>query len=236
MGYVRRMTLLSLGLAALVVFSVTAGGGGLEPSAPPGSTMHSLDELYSLISSLSGGSGQLAGPAAGAMERTNGYMDLNDGEIPGESEDPDHEDWVDLLAVFYTARQPAVTSQSSVGGRLGRRAEFSDLTVVKEMDAATPKLHLYCVKGEHIPKVEIEFTMKLSGGRVVYHKITLAEVRVSGFSPLMTHTTGDKFIHIEAVTLRYGQIKWDYTTYDAQGSPTGTISTGWSLVENKEAD
>jgi len=40
-----------LALAALCVFSLFAVGGNLEPNAPPGPTMHTLDEIYNEVTS-----------------------------------------------------------------------------------------------------------------------------------------------------------------------------------------
>jgi len=40
-------------LAGLVVFALTAVGGNLEPSAPPGPTMKTLDEISAQIAALS---------------------------------------------------------------------------------------------------------------------------------------------------------------------------------------
>lgn len=234
----QKRTLLSVGLmilAALVLFSLTAGGGGLEPTSPPGPTMHTLEQLYNLTSSLSVGSGQLTGPVAAAKVRSLAYVDVNVPDIDGESTDPDHTDWIEVLAVYHSAKQPAATSHSSVGGRSGRRAEFSDITIVKEIDKATPKLALYCAKGEHISDVVIEFTMvePVTSNKVVYKKVMLKNVVVSAFTPVMSYRSNSEFTHLEEISFRYGQIQWEYIPYDDQGDPGTTVTAGWSLAENK---
>jgi len=234
----QKRTLLSVSLmvlAALVLFSITAGGGGLEPTSAPGPTMHTLEQLYNLTSSLSVGSGQLTGPVAAAKVRSLAYMDVNVPDIDGESTDPDHTGWIEVLAVYHSAKQPAATSRSSVGGRSGRRAEFSDITIVKEIDVATPKLALYCAKGEHIPDVVIEFTMvePVTSNKVVYKKVMLKDVVVSAFTPVMSYRSNGEFTHLEEISFRYGQIEWEYTPYDDQGNPGTTVTAGWSLETNK---
>jgi len=234
----QKRTLLSvglIGLAALVLFSLTAGGGGLEPTSPPGPTMHTLEQLYNLTSSLSVGSGQLTGPVAAAKVRSLAYMDANVPDIEGESTDAGHSGWIELLAVHQSAQQPAATSHSSVGGRIGRRAEFSDITLVKEIDKATPKLALYCAEGKHIPDLVIEFTMEepVTSNKVVYKKIMLEDVAVSAFTPVMSYRSNSEFTHLEEVSFRYRQIRWEYTPYDNQGNPGTKVTAGWSLEENK---
>ena len=234
----QKRTLLSvglIGLAALVLFSLTAGGGGLEPASPPGPTMHTLEQLYNLTSSLSVGSGQLTGPVAAAKVRSLAYMDVNAPGIEGESTDASHGGWIEVLAVYHSAKQPAATSHSSVGGRSGRRAEFSDITLVKEIDKATPKLALFCAKGEHIPTVVIEFTMvePVTRNKVVYKKVMLEDVIVSAFTPVMSYRSNSEFTHLEEISFRYGKIRWEYTPYDALGNPGTTVTAGWSLETNK---
>ncbi len=234
----QKRTLLSVGLmvlAALVLFSLTAGGGGLEPTSPPGPTMHTLEQLYNLTSSLSVGSGQLTGPVAAAKVRSLAYMDVNVPGIEGESTDADHGGWIEVLAVHHSAQQPAATSHSGVGGRSGRRAEFSDFTIVKEIDKASPKLYVFCAKGEHIPDVVIEFTMvePVTSNKVVYKKVMLKDVVVSAFTPVMSYRSNGEFTHLEEISFRYGQIEWEYTPYDALGNPGTTVTAGWSLEANK---
>ena len=234
----QKRTLLSvglIGLAALALFSITAGGGGLEPTSAPGPTMHTLEQLYNLTSSLSVGSGQLTGPVAAAKVRSLAYMNVNAPGIVGESTDADHGGWIEVLAVYHSAKQPAATSHSSVGGRSGRRAEFSDISCVKEIDKATPKLALYCAKGEHIPDLVIEFTMvePVTSNKVVYKKVMLKDVVVSAFTPVMSYRSNSEFTHLEEISLRYRQIRWEYTPYDNQGNPGTKVTAGWSLETNK---
>jgi len=222
-------------LAALVLFSLTAGGGGLEPTSPPSPTMHTLEQLYNLTSSLSVGSGQLTGPVAAAKVRSLAYMDVNVPDIEGESTDAGHGGWIEVLAVYHSAKQPAATSRSSVGGRSGRRAEFSDFTIVKEIDKATPKLALYCAEGEHIPDLVIEFTMvePVTSNKVVYKKVMLKDVIVSAFTPVMSYRSNDEFTHLEEVSFRYGKIQWEYIPYDSMGNPGTPVNTGWDLERSK---
>ncbi|MCI0498532.1 MAG: hypothetical protein L0Y36_02470, partial [Planctomycetales bacterium] len=44
---------LIVGVGVLIAFN--AGGGGLEPTAPPGPTMHTLEDIYTAV----GGGGQI---------------------------------------------------------------------------------------------------------------------------------------------------------------------------------
>jgi len=230
----QKRMLLSVSLiasAALVLFCITAGGGSLEPTSPPSPTMHTLNELYNLIGSLGLGSGQLTGPVAAAKVRSLAYMEVDDPNIVGEATDPNHLNWIELLAVNYSAKHPSPRTVANVGGRMARRAEFSDFSIVKEIDKSTPILHLYCAKGLHIPELVIEFTMTepVMGSTVVYQKVTLKEVVVLAFAPVMSHRTNDEFIHLEEISFGYDEIYWDYTT-----DGTTWIKAGWSTMENRE--
>lgn len=231
----RNKTLLFLAitsLAAIGLFSVTAGGGSLEPASAPGPTMHTLEEIYNATSSLSLGSGQLTGPVAAAKDRLIAYVDVNSLEIQGESTDPSHTNWIEAMAVYYSAKHPSGATVSSVGGRTGARADFSELTIVKEVDNASPMLYLKCAQSKYVGDVVIEFT----GGaaKTVYHKITLKDVIISSFAPVMSHRTAGEYIHLEEISFHYREIYWEYTPYDDSGPTGSTITTNWSLIEGRE--
>ncbi len=223
-----------IGVTALaVLLCMNVVGGNLEPDGPVGSTMHTLEEIYDATNSLS--LGELTGPVSAARTRSIAYMNVNNLQIEGESNDPNHQDWIELLAVHYSGRHPSNTTRSRVGGRTGRRVDFSDITVIKEIDKSTPKLHLHCAQGTSFNQMLIEFTAELSTGRFVYHTITLKDVVITSFRPIMSHRCNGEYIHLEEVSLQYSQIYWDYTPYDDQGATGPTESTGWDVFEGRSS-
>ncbi len=230
----RTMLLVSLAMSAALGFlTITAGGGNLEPDSPPGSTMHTLDEIYNGINSLSLGSAGVTGPVAGAKVRKIAYMNVNG--IQGESSDPNHQNWIEALSVHYGVKQPPTSEESSGGARSANRADFSELTVVKEIDISTPPLHLSCANGSHITSVDIEFTTiePVTNKKVVYHKIKLEDVIVAGFAPVMSHRTAGEFIHLEEVSFNYGKITWEYIRFDSSGNPLPPVQSFWDVKTNE---
>jgi len=214
----------------MVIFSITSGGGSLEPPGPPSSTMHTLEQIYDATSSLS--LGQLSGPIAAAKARRIAYVDVNNLAIPGESTDSAHTNWIEVFAVYYSAKLPSSATLASVGGRTGSRAEFSGLTIVKELDKASPLLSLNCANGEYLGDVVIEFTA--GAAKTVYHRITLKDAKVVSLVPVMSHRSSGEYIHLEEISFEYSEIYWEYTPYNDSG-PTGPpVTAGWSVIENME--
>jgi len=156
--------------------------------------------------------------------RGNAYMDVLG--IPGESQDVNHPDWIDILAFNHK-----ISSSSSSGGGSSRRSRgpvHDDIAVVKEIDKTSPKLALYCCNGTNIPQVEIEFCRVEDGQRYMAYKLT--DVLVSSVAPSYSHRAAGEFIHIEEVTLRYGKIEWTYTEYDDTGKAKGNVEAWWDLT------
>ena len=76
--------------------------------------------------------------------------------IPGECTDDKHKDWVEIKDYTHNINQPLSGSASSGGGRSSERANHGTFQITKELDAASPKLALFCCNGEHIKKVTLE--------------------------------------------------------------------------------
>src|SRR5512141_296981 len=60
--------------------------------------------------------------------------------VPGESSDDKHKDWIEVLSYSWGVSQPSSGSASTAGGATAERANFSDFSVVKALDKASPKL------------------------------------------------------------------------------------------------
>ncbi len=149
--------------------------------------------------------------------------------IDGESVDSNHSGWIEALA--FTG---GVSHTSSIfsGGGTSERAEFEDVKIFKHLDKATPALYVSSAEGAHIPEVVIEITRpgESSSGDVKYFEIRLTNVIVSRVE---TSVTEEVQIPIETVILNYGRIEWTYTVMDHTGQPSGTVSGGWDLEQNK---
>jgi len=149
--------------------------------------------------------------------------------VDGESTDDKHKKWIELSAFNHEVVQPS-SGASATGGRTGGRAEFGPVSVTKVADQATPDLAIYCAKGEHIPKVEIEFC-EAAGEKHTFLKYTLQNVLVEGVS---VSGSGDMSKPEETVNFSYGTIKWEYTPIGQDGKPGAATDRGWSLEENKK--
>ena len=95
--------------------------------------------------------------------------------VDGESTDKDHDGWIDVLSYSGSSIQPS----SSVTGTSRDRGSvsMSDFTITKELDKATPKLNEALLKGETIPRIELEVTG--SGQSTIY---TLIDVVVTSIT------------------------------------------------------
>ncbi len=164
------------------------------------------------------------GTRGAAAVRGNAYMNVLG--IPGESQDVNHPDWIDILAFNHNISVASLGSGGS--SRRSRGPRHDDIAVVKEIDKASPKLALYCCNGTHIQEVNIELCRAEDGQKYMAYKLT--DVVVSSVAPSYSHRAGGEFIHIEEVTFRYGKIEWTYTEYDDTGASMGNVEAWWDVT------
>jgi type VI secretion system secreted protein Hcp len=153
-------------------------------------------------------------------------------DIPGESTDDKHKDWIEVLSYSHGLSQPASGSSSSGGGRSAERCNHQDFSIVKTLDKASPKLALYCCNGTHIPKITIELC-RASGDKQKYMQYVLSESIVSSVRPGGSSHGGEE-LPLEEVSFNYGKIEWVYTETDHKtGKAKGDVKANWDLTANK---
>jgi len=163
----------------------------------------------------------------------NGFVKFGD-DIKGESTDKDHKDWVTILKYDHGVAQPASVTQKSAGGRTAEEADHSPFSIVKLLDAATPKLYEACCKGTHIPEVTVELWRAGGDSPVKYMEFKLKEVLISG----VTHNgdpAGEEQFPTETIQMTYGGIEWTYTKQDATGAAKGNVASKWSVTQGAVA-
>jgi len=154
----------------------------------------------------------------------------NFGDIKGESTAKGHENWVMITGYSQSVTQPPSVTQKSAGGRSAEAATFSEFTITKLMDAATPKLFEAACKGTHLKEVDIELLRAGGGSPVKYMAIKLKEVLISG----VTHQadpTGDAQFPTETVSMTYGAIEYTYTKQKPDGTAGGNVAATWSVSQ-----
>jgi type VI secretion system secreted protein Hcp len=154
-------------------------------------------------------------------------------EIPGESTDDAHKEWIEILSYNTGISQTASGSASSGGGASSERADFQDFSIVKALDKASPKLALACADGTHISEVKLELC-RAGGDKLKYMEYRMSNCIVSSVRPGGS-SQGGETLPLEEVSFNYGKIEWIYTQQKrADGRGGGNVATGWDLEANKK--
>lgn len=153
-------------------------------------------------------------PAAHAA----GYLHIED--IPGESQARDHEGWIDILSMSETVAMP----NNAGAGRRAGAADSSGITIIREMDIASPHLMNAVVRGTRLDEVTIDFTRRTPSGSVeTYYSVELRNAFITSVS---VNVSGDTLE--EELTLQYENITW--TVHEPRGGEEH--STEWNRAQN----
>jgi type VI secretion system secreted protein Hcp len=153
--------------------------------------------------------------------------------LDGESTDDQHKKWIEVLSYSHGINQTASASASTAGGATAERCNHQDFSVVKALDAATPKLFEYCCTGQHIKEVTIELC-RAGGDKVKYMEYKMSNVIISSVRPGGS-SQGGETLPLEEVTFNYGKLELTYTQQKREdGSGGGNVSAGWDLQLNKK--
>ncbi len=149
--------------------------------------------------------------------------------IKGESSDKDHPDWIEILSFNWGVSQMASGSASSAGGGSSQRADFQDLSIVKELDMASPLLNKACWGGQHIGKVTLQLNRAAGAKRQKYMEYVMENVIISSVSI----GGGGGGVPTESLTFNYGKITTTYTKQARKGGGgAGEVPAGWDLESN----
>ncbi len=128
----------------------------------------------------------------------------------------------------------AVNIGSIGGGGGAGKATFRELTLVKRMDSASPRLMEILAKGIHLPEVVLTGRTPATGDQPATHYVvTMGLVFVTSVE--LAAEAGEP-IPIEVVTFEFGAVTVDYYSVGPDGTPgtTPQASFGWDRVTNSE--
>jgi len=150
------------------------------------------------------------------------FLDLP--ETPGESSKKGHEGQIDILSFSFGAVQSGSFARGGAGGGAGK-AEFQDISIVKEVDKSSPKLFQACGAGTHFPKATI-YVRKAGDKPLEYYKVELSDLIVSSTNN-SGNSSGDSVL--ESISLNCAKIEFSYVEQDAKGGAGKTVKGGFDV-------
>lgn len=153
--------------------------------------------------------------------------------VPGECQDSDHSEWIELLAFEHEFSQPQSATESSAGGGTVGRVNMGNFNVTKYIDRATPKLSEYCCSGKHVASATIDLMRAAGDKRVKYLEIKMEDLVVTKVIHGRSDEATDKF-PTESISLNCATIKWTYTVQKREGGgAAGQVTGGWNMKAHK---
>ena len=142
--------------------------------------------------------------------------------IDGEAVDASHDKWIDVLSIDWGTKQTTDKKGNVV-------SVVQDMFITMEYDKASPKILEKSLKGEVIPKLEIELTATYGGARATYLKYELTNVLVTSYQ---TNASGDDAVGSPTVVVgnNFEEIKVTYTEYDDAGSSKGITEVEYRVT------
>ena len=143
--------------------------------------------------------------------------------ITGEASDRDHQDEIQVMAWNW-----GVSAADGLPGG-SSRGDTRKLVVTHKVDAASPALMIYCVRGTIIPTALLTMR-KASGDRPLpYFTAKMDRVRVADVATAL-HADGNTH---EVFSLAFEKVEVTYTPQTATGSGSGGVTQQWDIKEGQ---
>ncbi len=205
-----KRTICLLSVLIIVGLAWTLTAGDLNPPGAPSGTMRTLNEIYA--AAFEPVVVPVAEPGFSSM-----YLFLTG--IPGEVNDANHADWIDLVGYTLHVENGADPKASPF-------PKLSNLLIAKETDLASVPLMLKACNNTTIAQVILERTTStVDYGRVVFYRLTLTNARVTYIAPISARTPLKEVVSFGS----YDTMKWEYRPLDPDGKPGPWQTELWDI-------
>lgn len=146
-------------------------------------------------------------------------------DIPGESQDRDHPD-----AINVNAFQWGLSNAGSALDKKSASPSFSNLTIHKNLDRSTAKLAMASATGQRLREVVLDETASFTdGGRVTYLTVKLWDAVVAEVS----ESSSEEDRPQDVISFDFPKIEMVYTLFDSKGKKKGTERFAWDLAKGQ---
>jgi type VI secretion system secreted protein Hcp len=150
------------------------------------------------------------------------------GDIKGESKDAKHKDEIEVLSYSWGVANTGAEPGGGGGGGGAGKATFHDLSIVHNLDKASPRLLEACATGKHLNEATITHR-KAGKGQVEYLIVKLSDVIITA----VTHGGSAGAPIPESVSMAFAKIDFEYKPQKADGSLDAGIHFKYDLKNNK---
>ena len=148
------------------------------------------------------------------------------GDIKGESLDAKHKDEIEVLSYSWGVTHAGSISPGGGGG--AGKPTFQDLSIVHNVDKASPKLLEACATGAHLKDATI--THRKSGkGQQEFLIVKLNDIIITA----VTHSGATKEPLSETVTFTFAKVDFAYRQQKPDGSLDAPVQFKYDLANNK---
>lgn len=148
--------------------------------------------------------------------------------IPGESQDGQHKDEIELQS-FAWGNSNAET-QGGASGIASGKVTFQDFQFTSPASKAGPQLMLHCATGKHIPRAVMTGRKEALRAKNEYFlRIMLADVLVASY--VSSGSSGDGGAPMDTASLRFGNIEVEYREMRADGGLGDTVKVSFDIAK-----
>ncbi len=140
--------------------------------------------------------------------------------IEGDSTDPRHTNEINVVS-FNIGVLNTETFATGGGGGAGK-VQFTDLTVFKFIDKASPQLFVAAALGDHIRSATL-VVRKSGPNPFTFYEIVLQDVLISSVNDNAS-TTDQNGNLLEQITLNWARITWTFIPQNPDGSRGAPIT------------
>jgi len=153
------------------------------------------------------------------------------GDFEGEASDSKHKGW--SIMYWLSAPLARATGGFEQSERGGGATAVGQVTVVKDLDAATVKIQKACVSGQKLSKAKVELCTMTGGSMQPYLAYEFEDVIVTAYDledpaePMHGQPT-------ERVSFTYGKVTWTYGKFGTDGSSQGKVTDNYTVGAAKK--
>lgn len=148
--------------------------------------------------------------------------------ISGEATATNHVGDIVATSFSFAGTMP-ITGMGDAGVPTVGRVAFSELSVSKFVDKASPALMYNLATGRILPTVTLYVQSMNNGKSVDFYIITLSTVIVTGLSA----SEGLNARPAEVVNFTFGQIQMQYVAVNSDGSTGSSVNSCWNMAANQ---